>query len=104
MLLDSLKIPGNVVVVDGSNPQTANIFVFTLSTCMWCKLGKKWLNERGYGYSYLDIDKLPVNEKNELKKNIEELFGVKPRFPFFVVNKSEFISGYEPDIWKEKIP
>ena len=103
MSLDILKIPGNVVVVDGSDSQKTEIFVFALSTCMWCKLGKKWLSEHGYGYSYLDIDKLPVKDKNKLKKDIELLFGVRPRFPFFVINKSEYVSGYEPSEWEDKI-
>lgn len=103
MSLDLIKIPGNIKSVDGSESQMVEIFVFALSTCMWCKLGKEWLNERGYGYSYLDIDKLPVKEKNKLKKDIENQFGVRPRFPFFVINKSQYVSGYEPALWEEMI-
>ncbi len=90
-----------VVQVKGSGNQIKEIFVFTLSTCMWCSLGKKWLEEKGYGYSYLDIDKCQVEERNQLKAELRELFGEKPRFPFIIVDKKKWVSGYNSSKWEE---
>lgn len=103
MSLDSIKIPGDIETVEGTRKQDNTIFLFAISTCMWCKKGKRWLNEHEYSYSYLDIDKIPVKKKNQLKNNIEKVFGVRPRFPFLIVNKMQYDSGFNPDIWEEII-
>ncbi|MHA2247489.1 MAG: glutaredoxin family protein [Candidatus Hodarchaeales archaeon] len=103
MSLDSIKISGDIETVEGTRKQSEIIFLFVISTCMWCKKGKRWLREHGYSYSYLDIDKIPVKKKNQLKNDIEKIFGVRPRFPFLIVNKTQFDSGFNPDIWKEII-
>ena len=103
MSLDMIKIPGDIISIEGTKKQNHNIFLFAISTCMWCKKGKRWLNKKGYSYSCLDIDKIPVKEKNQLKKDIESVFGVKPRFPFLIVNKVKYDAGYNPDIWEEII-
>ncbi|MFX0124350.1 MAG: glutaredoxin domain-containing protein [Candidatus Hodarchaeota archaeon] len=103
MSLDSIKIPGEFKTVEGTKEQYSEIFLFAISTCMWCKKGKRWLKKHGYRYSYLDIDKIPVKKKNQLKKDIEKIFGIKPRFPFLVINKIQYDSGYNPDIWEDLI-
>ncbi|MFX1506045.1 MAG: glutaredoxin domain-containing protein [Promethearchaeota archaeon] len=103
MSLDMIKIPGNIENVEGTNEQNEDIFLFAISTCVWCKKGKRWLKKKGYSYSYFDIDKIPVKEKNQLKKDIENAFGIKPRFPFLIVNKVKFDAGYNPDTWEEMI-
>ena len=92
-----------IVRVEGSGNQTKEIFAFTLSTCMWCNLGKKWLKEKGYSYSYLDIDKFQVKERDQLKTELRELFGENPRFPFLIVDKKKCSSGYQPSIWEEML-
>ncbi|MHA1994892.1 MAG: glutaredoxin family protein [Candidatus Hodarchaeales archaeon] len=102
MSLDQIKIPDNVVNVEGPRDRH-KIFVATLSTCMWCKKGKEWLKENGYAYSYLDVDKIPLEDKNRLKAELHATFGVRPRFPFIVVDKLSVDSGYNPDIWEDML-
>ena len=90
-----------VVDVEGQKNDSRRVFAFTLSTCMWCTLGKKWLNERGLTYSYLDVDKIPVEEKNRLKAELRELTGEQPRFPFLILTgKGAWHSGYDPSAWE----
>ncbi len=103
MSLKSIKIPGDINIVEGTKKQYCDIFLFTISTCMWCKKGKRWLKNHGYSYSYLDIDKIPVKKKNQLKNDIEKVFGVRPRFPFLIVNEMQYDSGFNPDTWEEII-
>ncbi|MHA1941696.1 MAG: glutaredoxin family protein [Candidatus Hodarchaeales archaeon] len=99
MSLDQINIPGNIVVVEGTQNKH-EIWLATISTCMWCKKGKKWLEEHEYAYSFLDIDKISVEEKNNLKKEIENVFGVRPRFPFIVIDRLTYHSGYDPEVWE----
>ena len=102
MSLDQVKIPDKVVEVTGTRDMH-KIFLATLSTCMWCKRGKQWLIDNGYSYSYIDIDKLPVKEKNEMKKQLQSAFGAALRFPFIVIDKIFWNSGYNPDEWEEML-
>jgi glutaredoxin len=95
------RYAGSVVTVKGSERHASRIFVFTLSTCMWCSLGKKWLNEKGYDYSYLDVDRIPVEDKNQLRAELRELTGEQPRYPFLVlVDKGTWHSGYDSPGWE----
>lgn len=87
--------------VEGRRDQKKEIFLFALSTCIWCRMGKKWLSDRGYAYSYLDIDKIPVDEKNQIKKELAELVGETPSFPFLIIDDEKWHSGYVPFIWEE---
>jgi len=75
MSLDQVKIPDSIVEVTGPR-DTHKIFLTTLSTCMWCKRGKEWLSEQGFAYSYLDIDKIPVEKKNKLKAELHSVFNI----------------------------
>jgi glutaredoxin len=90
-----------IVTVEGSRGQDREIFLYAISTCMWCKLGKSWLNDRGYAYSFLDIDKIPVEEKNQIKQELGKLTGDTPSFPFLVVDGERWHSGYDPGTWEE---
>ena len=44
-----------------------------------------------------------VEEKNRIKAELHTTFGVRPRFPFIVVDKFAVDSGYNPDIWEEML-
>jgi glutaredoxin len=92
---------GRIVTVEGQKDQKTEIFLFTLSTCMWCNLGKKWLRDMGYRYSYLDVDTILLEEKNKLKSELGELIGEQPRFPFLVTDTNKWHSGYDTSVWEE---
>ncbi len=89
-----------IVTVKGNRRQRRDIFLYAISTCMWCKLGKSWLDDRGYTYSYLDIDKIPVDEKNRIKQELGKLTGDTPSFPFLVIDGEQWHSGYDSSTWE----
>ena len=74
----------------------AELLLYTLSTCGWCKKTKQMLNSEGVAYSYIDVDLLD-DEDNE--KAMDEIRKWNPScsFPTIVVNGKESISGYKPD-------
>jgi len=78
--------------VDGSN--RGNIIIYTLSTCVWCKKTKAFLQDLGVGYDYVDVDALKGEER---QKTIEEIKRWNPScsFPSIVINGEKCIVGYD---------
>ncbi|UCF30941.1 MAG: glutaredoxin family protein [bacterium] len=78
------------------------IFLYTLSTCGWCRKTKAWLNDAGLEYTYVDVDLLPPEEKT---RALEELKRWNPRcsYPTVVVNGSECLVGFDPDRLQEMV-
>ena len=91
------------ITIEGSRSQDTEIFLFAISTCMWCRLGKKWLKDRGYRYTYLDIDTIPVADKNSLKVELGRLAGQTPGFPFLILNGEKWHSGFDASVWEEML-
>ena len=85
--------------VEGDN-KSHDVSVFSLSTCQWCKKGKEWLRKREYAFKYLDIDNINLKEKEQLKSNLRTVFNTRLSFPFLVVDKSVFYSGFNPLEWE----
>jgi len=99
MSLDSIHLPGTIILVEGKK-QLHDIFMFAINTCQWCKKGKEWLKKRDYAFKYLDIDNINLKEKEQLKGNLRTVFNTRLSFPFLVVDKSMFYSGFNPLEWE----
>lgn len=80
----------------------ADILIYALSTCGWCKKAKKYLEERGVAYSYVDVDEL---DDEENRKAMEEVRRWNPSgsFPTIVVNQSRCIRGFQPGELREVV-
>ncbi|MFX0133619.1 MAG: glutaredoxin family protein [Candidatus Hodarchaeota archaeon] len=59
--------------------------IYTISTCMWCKLLKRKLKDNKIKYSYLDIDLLPLSDKTQVKSRLREYRRILA-FPMMFVN------------------
>ena len=84
-----------VTKVDGSNT-SHKVFLYTLSTCGWCKKTKELLKEKGVSYEYLDVDALKADER---KAAIEDLHrrNAPLGFPVVIIDDTQLISGYQPE-------
>ncbi|MFX0060069.1 MAG: glutaredoxin family protein [Candidatus Heimdallarchaeota archaeon] len=86
--------------VGGKNDKQ-DVSIFTLSTCMWCKKCKSFLNDRDIKYKYIDVDKLTTEEKSEILNWLRENY--KPdriAYPFLVCD-DKFVVGYNPNKYEE---
>lgn len=72
----------------------ADIKMYTLSTCGWCRKTKDFLNEHGIEYSYVDVDLLPEAERERVSKE-QQKYNPDGSFPTLVVNGSQTIVGYD---------
>ena len=85
-----------VTVVPGE--KKADIFLFTLSTCVWCKKTKNLLKELGVQYRYVDIDQLEGEERKNILQQLREK-NPSSSYPTIVINDSTIIVGFkEKDI------
>jgi glutaredoxin len=86
--------------IDGDDK--VKLSLYTLSTCIWCKMTKKLFNDLGVGYDYVDMDSLEGEEK---EKTLEDLKRWNPKcsFPSLVINNETCIVGYDDKRIKEAI-
>ena len=70
------------------------IVLYTLSTCMWCRMTKALLKEIGVAYSYVDVDTLERREQEQVKAEIRR-WNPSGSYPTIVIDDREVISGYD---------
>jgi glutaredoxin len=88
----------NTVHVQGKNK--GDIFLYTLSTCGWCKQMKRWLDKKRLAYSYVDVDLEPAQDKETVIEAVRR-WNPKCSFPTVVVNDKDCFVGFKPDRLKE---
>jgi len=85
--------------VEGNNK--GKVFLYALSTCVWCKKTKELLNDLDIEYSYVFIDKLDSKDRDEQMKELEK-WNPRCSFPTLVINDKKCITGFkEEEIRKE---
>jgi glutaredoxin len=80
--------------VEGANKH--KVFLYTLSTCGWCKKTKELLKEKGVAYEYIDLD---TCSKEDQKKAVEILKtkNIPVAFPVIIVDDDTIIQGFKKD-------
>lgn len=86
--------------VKGENK--GDILIYTLSTCVWCKKTKAFLNEMKLEYRYIDVDLLSPEEE---EKAIEDIKKWNPScsFPTVIINNKDSHAGFHPEKIKESL-
>ncbi|OGF49677.1 MAG: NrdH-redoxin [Candidatus Firestonebacteria bacterium RIFOXYA2_FULL_40_8] len=82
--------------------KAADIMLYTLSTCIWCKKTKEFLKELGVEYFYIDVDTVSGEEKEKVSEEIEK-WNPAVSFPTIVIDNKESVLGFQPDEIKEKL-
>jgi glutaredoxin-like protein NrdH len=78
------------------------IVLYTLSTCMWCKMAKNLLKELGVAYSFVDVDMLEASEKELARQEIKK-WNPEGSYPTIIINDQESIAGFDETEIKEKV-
>lgn len=91
--MDIVHIPGE---------DHGEILLYTLSTCVWCRKMKRWLDEKSYAYSYVDVD-LESGDAKEVAMEELEQWNPLCSFPTVVVNQKECFVGFKPERLMELI-
>jgi glutaredoxin len=72
-----------------------DVFMYTLSTCPWCRKTKKFFSDRCVPYEFTDVDKVGRAERQKARDKIKELTG-SLQYPVVVINGA-VIQGYHPE-------
>ncbi|MCW3996806.1 MAG: glutaredoxin family protein [Candidatus Bathyarchaeota archaeon] len=78
------------------------VIVYALSTCVWCKLTKQFLNENNVEYEFVDVDLLQDKEKSEVHRTILDKGG-SLSYPTTIVDDKTVITGFRKDQLKEAL-
>jgi glutaredoxin-like protein NrdH len=61
------------------------LFLFTLSTCIWCRKTKALLKELGLAYDFVDVDLLEGADKEEMMEDLVK-YNPSTSFPTILVD------------------
>jgi glutaredoxin-like protein NrdH len=88
----------NIIRVEGD--ERAEIFLYTLSTCAWCRKTKAWLKKRRLSFSYVDVDLERPEDRGAVMNELRR-WNPRASFPTVVFNDRDCVVGYKPEKFKE---
>jgi glutaredoxin-like protein NrdH len=97
-MIDTLKFDKK----DGEKTSPA-ITVYALSTCGFCKRSMTFLEANGYAYRFIYLDKIPLESKTEVKKELKEKYKTDIAFPFVTVGTADYLVGFIEVDWKKTL-
>lgn len=86
--------------VDGT--ARGDVFLYALSTCVWCKKTKRLLNNLGVAYRYIDVDLLDDRERQQIDEEIKR-WNPRCSFPTLVIDGQKCIVGFKEDEIREEL-
>jgi glutaredoxin len=86
--------------VSGKN--RGKIFLYALSTCVWCKKTKEFFKNLGVEYSYVYLDQLNGKEREDNLKNLRK-WNPRGSFPTIVINDKLCIVGFKEEEIKKSL-
>lgn len=73
--------------------------VFALTTCPYCRMTRKYLDESGVTYDVVEVDKLTGQERTDVIEEVKRLSG-GTSFPVIVVGDEVIVGFNKPRIAK----
>ena len=91
----------NISKVSGKNNKH-KVFIYALSTCVWCKLTKQYLGDNNVEYEYVDVDLASEEDKQKIHEEIASKGG-SLSYPTTIVDDKVVITGFRKDKLKEAL-
>ncbi|MEI6609725.1 MAG: glutaredoxin family protein [Deltaproteobacteria bacterium] len=73
--------------------------IFTLSTCSHCKAAKKFLNDNGIKFEFVDVDQFQGTEREKILEDVVQ-YNPQRSFPTIIIGDKIIIGFKEDDIRK----
>ena len=87
----------------GSIPGDRNkhhVAFYGISTCVWCKRTRRFLENQGVAFEYTYVDLVPAWEREEVVAQVRR-WNPRASYPTIVIDGSKTIVGYQPEEIKE---
>ena len=78
------------------------VVVYALSTCVWCKMTKQFLEDNGVEYEYVFVDLCEEKEKEQVRQHIIDKGG-SLSYPTVIIDDTTLITGFRKDKLKESL-
>lgn len=87
--------------IEGSQDDRRTVF-YGLSTCIWCKRTRQFLEDQHVEFDYVYVDKLKGEERAEAVEEIRA-WNKAVSFPTIVIDDKECVIGYKPEEIKKAL-
>ena len=87
--------------IRGPHDEHQTVF-YGLSTCVWCKRTRQFLEDQGVAFDYVYVDLLKGQEREEAVEQVR-CWNSAVSFPTVVVDDSQCVIGYKPEKLKEAL-
>jgi glutaredoxin-like protein NrdH len=91
----------NTVKVEGAH-NSHKVFLYTLTTCSWCKLTKKFLKDNDVSYEYLDLDTASKQDQVEAVTDLKKR-NAPVAFPTIIIDDTKLMTGFHEQELAEAI-
>jgi glutaredoxin-like protein NrdH len=91
----------NISKISGKNNKH-KVFLYALSTCVWCKMTKEYLKDNNIEYEYVDVDLAEEKDKQKIHETIQSKGGMLS-YPTTIVDDKVVITGFRKDKLKEAL-
>ena len=78
------------------------VVVYALSTCVWCKMTKQFLEDNEVEYEYVFVDLCEEKEKEQVRQHIIDKGG-SLSYPTVIIDDTTLITGFRKDKLKESL-
>jgi len=85
--------------VPGAHNEHQTVF-YGLSTCVWCKRTRNFLEQEDVAFDYIYVDLLKGQERAEVVEEVRR-WNPSVSFPTIVVDDAKCVVGYKQDQLKE---
>jgi len=90
-----------LVKVPGKNNKH-KVLMYSLSTCVWCKLTKQFLADNNVEYEYGDVDLFDEKDRAKIRNDIQKRGG-SLSYPTIIIDDKLLITGFSKDKIKESL-
>ena len=75
------------------------VFMYTLSTCPWCRKTKQFFKDRNIQFDFVDYDLAAEEEQEKILEDMSK-HSSNTAFPFVMIGE-EIVVGYNPERYSE---
>lgn len=79
------------------------LILLGLTTCSFCKKGKKFLDDHDLCYDYLYLDKIDPEVKKQLKIEFAAKYDKRLSYPTLIIDDREILTGFIRIAWEKEL-